>query len=301
MLRLMRRWALSDLALDRPVTIGMALCAVLLLGVIGLFSMPLSFLPTNTKPRLYVRVQIERTSPEVLEREVIRPLEEQVATVRDLERIQVGSGSWGVRLNLDFEPGTDIDARKLELRDRIERIRGDLPPFVNNVFIGAYTNFDDPMMEMQVSSGTDLSEDYYLIEERIVRKLERVSGVARVELDGVSPHELEVKVDLESVQRSGVDLADVSQAVRDARSGRSLGMLREVPLEVSAELGRTRLSVAEILQLNVGSIVELDRTAGAPVDVVVNGSLIARGEVVVIDDEYGVRITEIMGRVADSL
>lgn len=81
----------------------------------------------------------------------------------------------------------------------------------------------------------------------------------------------------------------------------SLGMLREVPLEVSAELGRTRLSVAEILQLNVGSIVELDRTAGAPVDVVVNGSLIARGEVVVIDDEYGVRITEIMGRVADSL
>ena len=227
MLRPMRRWALSDLALDRPVTVGMALCAVLLLGVIGLFSMPLSFLPTNTKPRLYVRADIEHTSPEVLEREVIRPIEEQVATVRDLERIQVGSGSWGVRVNLDFEPGTDIDARKLELRDRIERIRGDLPSLVNNVYIGAYTNFDDPMMEMQVSSGTDLSEDYYLIEERIVRKLERVPGVARVELDGVSPHELEVKVDLESVQKSGVDLADVSQAVRDARTGRSLGMLRD--------------------------------------------------------------------------
>lgn len=223
----MRRWALSDLALDRPVTVGMALCAVLLLGVIGLLSMPLSFLPSDTKPRLYVRVQIERTSPEVLEREVIRPIEEQVATVRDLERIQVGSGSWGVKVNLDFEPGTDIDARKLELRDRIERIRGDLPSFVNNIYIGAYTNFDDPMMEMQVSSGTDLSEDYYLIEERIVRKLERVPGVARVELDGVSPHELEVKVNLESVESSGVELADLSAAVRDARTGRSLGMLRD--------------------------------------------------------------------------
>ncbi len=227
MLAPMRRWALSDLALDRPVTIGMALCAVLLLGVIGLFSMPLSFLPSNTKPRLYVRVQIERTSPEVLEREVIRPIEDQVATVRDLERIQVGSGSWGVKVNLDFAPGTDIDARKLELRDRIERIRGDLPDFVNNVFIGSYTNFDDPMMEMQVSSGTDLSQDYYLIEEHIVRKLERISGVARVELDGVSPHELEVKVDLEAVEGSGVALGDLSQAVRDARGGRSLGMLRD--------------------------------------------------------------------------
>ncbi|MEM9200551.1 MAG: flagellar motor switch protein FliN [Actinomycetota bacterium] len=81
----------------------------------------------------------------------------------------------------------------------------------------------------------------------------------------------------------------------------TLGMLREVPLEVSAELGRARMSVSEILQLNVGSLVELDRTAGSPVDVVVNGSMIARGEVVVIDDEYGVRITEILARVGDSL
>lgn len=81
----------------------------------------------------------------------------------------------------------------------------------------------------------------------------------------------------------------------------SLGVLREVPLEVSAELGHTQLSVAEILQLTVGSVVELDRTAGAPVDVVVNGALIARGEVVVIEDEYGVRVTEIVGRIDDAI
>ena len=78
-------------------------------------------------------------------------------------------------------------------------------------------------------------------------------------------------------------------------------MLREVPLEVTAELGRTRLPVADILQLNVGSVVNLDRAAGSPVDLVVNGTLIAHGEVVVIDDEYGVRITEILGRVSDSI
>ncbi len=96
---------------------------------------------------------------------------------------------------------------------------------------------------------------------------------------------------------------DFDDPADDMESGGfiSLGMLREVPLEVSAELGRTRMSVAEILQLNVGSVVELDRAAGSPVDVVVNGSLIARGEVVVIDEEYGVRITEILGRVGDTL
>lgn len=81
----------------------------------------------------------------------------------------------------------------------------------------------------------------------------------------------------------------------------SLGMLRDVPLEVSAELGSTRMSVSDVLQLRVGSIIELDRAAGAPVDVIVNGASIAKGEVVVIDEEYGVRITDILGRVSDTI
>ncbi|MFQ5558026.1 MAG: flagellar motor switch protein FliN [Acidimicrobiales bacterium] len=110
---------------------------------------------------------------------------------------------------------------------------------------------------------------------------------------------------VEAVVQCGL-AAEVTTSSLDGTDGpagslMSLGMLRDVPLEVSAELGRTKLSVAEILQLAVGSIVELDRPVGSPVDVVVNGSLIGRGEVVVIDDEYGVRITEILARVEDSL
>ncbi|MEX1368906.1 MAG: efflux RND transporter permease subunit, partial [Nannocystaceae bacterium] len=171
----MRRWSLSDLALARPVTVGMLLVAVLVLGVIGATQMPLSFLPRGVSANAWVRVQIARTSPEVLERDVVRPLEEQIAGIRDLRRIQVGTGTWGVRLNLEFEPGTDLDARKLELRDRIERVRGDLPEFVQNIELGTRgDDSDDPVMEMRLSSGTDLGQDYYLIEEKVVRALERV-------------------------------------------------------------------------------------------------------------------------------
>jgi hydrophobic/amphiphilic exporter-1 (mainly G- bacteria), HAE1 family len=90
-----RRHGLSDLALARPVTIGMVLIAVVLLGVIGLAEMPLSFLPRDQTTRVFVRVDITRTSPEVLERELIRPLEESVAGLRGLQRVQVGSGAWG--------------------------------------------------------------------------------------------------------------------------------------------------------------------------------------------------------------
>lgn len=74
-----------------------------------------------------------------------------------------------------------------------------------------------------------------------------------------------------------------------------LSMLRGVEMRVTAELGRTRLPVSHLLDLGPGSVVELDRIAGTPVDVLVNGTVIAHGEVVVIDDEYGVRITEIVG------
>lgn len=78
-----------------------------------------------------------------------------------------------------------------------------------------------------------------------------------------------------------------------------LQALAEVEMAVTAELGRCRMPVAELLNLVPGAVVELDRTAGTPIDLLVNGTLIARGEVVVVDEEYGVRITEIVGTVED--
>jgi flagellar motor switch protein FliN/FliY len=89
---------------------------------------------------------------------------------------------------------------------------------------------------------------------------------------------------------AGVARREAPMAVR----GGGLDMLHDVEMEVSAELGRTRMSVRELLSLNPGAIVELDRAAGSPADLLVNGRLIARGEVVVIDENFGIRITEIV-------
>ncbi len=74
----------------------------------------------------------------------------------------------------------------------------------------------------------------------------------------------------------------------------NINMLMDVPMEVSVELGRTNLQVKEILNLGAGSIIELDRLAGEPVDLLINGRLVARGEVVVIDENFGVRVTSIV-------
>jgi flagellar motor switch protein FliN/FliY len=73
-----------------------------------------------------------------------------------------------------------------------------------------------------------------------------------------------------------------------------LERLREVPVELAVEIGRTQMTIGETLALGPGSIVTLNRLAGEPVDLLVNGTPIARGEVVVIDEEFGLRITEVV-------
>jgi flagellar motor switch protein FliN/FliY len=78
--------------------------------------------------------------------------------------------------------------------------------------------------------------------------------------------------------------------------GHGIELLMDVALEVSVELGRSHMSIGEILGLRTGSVIELDKLAGEPVDVSVNGTLIARGEVVVVDEKFGVRITEVVSK-----
>jgi flagellar motor switch protein FliN/FliY len=75
---------------------------------------------------------------------------------------------------------------------------------------------------------------------------------------------------------------------------RRLDVLLNVALGVSAELGRCSLRLGELLKLGSGAVVELDRRAGAPIDLFVNGKLIARGEIVAVDDRYGIRLTEVL-------
>jgi flagellar motor switch protein FliN/FliY len=77
-------------------------------------------------------------------------------------------------------------------------------------------------------------------------------------------------------------------------SSRRLDMLLDVPLEVNVELGRTRMTIQDLLTLGPGSVIELDKVAGEALDILVNGRLVARGEAVVVNDKFGIRITDIV-------
>lgn len=98
----------------------------------------------------------------------------------------------------------------------------------------------------------------------------------------------------ESIQPAS--FSEFDQVQVDNRSHRNLDMLLDIPLKVTVELGRTNRTVEDILDLSSGSIIELDKLAGEPVDILVNNKLIAQGEVVVIDENFGVRVTDIVSQ-----
>lgn len=77
----------------------------------------------------------------------------------------------------------------------------------------------------------------------------------------------------------------------------NMDVILDVPVTISLEIGRTKISIRNLLQLNQGSVVELDRLAGEPLDVMVNGTLIAHGEVVVVNEKYGIRLTDVISPV----
>ncbi len=99
----------------------------------------------------------------------------------------------------------------------------------------------------------------------------------------------------DNAQIPGEDLLQsLADQARGSAGERNIDMVLDIPLEVSVELGRNKMPISDLLRLGQGSVVELNKLAGEPLDVLVNGRLVARGEVVVMHDKFGVRLTDII-------
>jgi len=99
-----------------------------------------------------------------------------------------------------------------------------------------------------------------------------------------------------AAQPAAVEMPALSgeQPLDEGAESRNLDVVLDIPVTISMEIGRTKVPIRSLLQLNQGSVVELDRLAGEPLDVMVNGTLIAHGEVVVVNERYGIRFTDVV-------
>ncbi|QJT10010.1 flagellar motor switch protein FliN [Oceanidesulfovibrio marinus] len=138
------------------------------------------------------------------------------------------------------------------------------------------------------SPGSDVSEDEALADEW-----------AKALAEDESAQLSKKKTEQQSLsnQASTAQFKDLTEEAKSPRTDgtkHELDFILDIPLDVSAELGRTRLLINELLQLGQGSVVELNKLAGEPLEIYVNGKLVARGEAVVINEKFGVRLTDII-------
>ncbi len=123
-------------------------------------------------------------------------------------------------------------------------------------------------------------------------------GAAEAEADAEETSEADAGAGGDGDRRA--DYAKAAFQALEAEPGRgdgedvNLDLILDVPVTLSMEIGRTQISIRNLLQLNQGSVVELDRLAGEPMDVLVNGTLIAHGEVVVVNEKFGIRLTDVV-------
>ena len=160
----------------------------------------------------------------------------------------------------------------------------DPPSPLDAIFSGA-SQQPQPQQQPASPGGTPPAEDSI---EELLQQAQFEDPAAVAAYDEPGGHHKEGPADL-----SEFDFPNFQQVMRDAQVS-SIELLRDVDLNVKIELGRARMLVEDVLKLSEGSVVELDKLAGDPVDVFVNDRLVARGEVLVLNDNFCVRVNEIV-------
>jgi len=217
--------SLPRFAVRRPVTTGMLVLSTIVAGAISLGLISLDLFPSYERPVFQVTVPYPNASPAEVERRIVRPMEEGLGTVRHLESLRSTASQNRARIELEFKPGTNMDMAALEVRERVEVIRRDLPSDVERVDLRRFSSDDQPVLRGAIywdGDGSLLSE---LVERRIEPALLQISGVAAVEFSGIQDREVTIDLDQDRMRSAGVTLQQINQALARGNQDYSAGEL----------------------------------------------------------------------------
>ena len=221
---------LPELAIRRHVTMLMILVSIVVLGGISLTRLPLAFMPDFEEPEVMVRVRYPGSAPEQVEYMITRPIEDAMGSLDGLKLIWSRSEDWGAIIRLEFEWDSNIHLAKVEIWEKLDRIRGDLPEDIQEISVmddWADKDAEDPILEGRLSFKDTPKNAYDIVERRVVRPLQRVPGVAQVKLEGITPREVRVNLHLASLDAHNISIRDVRRLIDANNFDQSLGKLTD--------------------------------------------------------------------------
>ena len=216
---------LPRFSLRYPVTAGMVIVSIVVLGAISAPRLPLAFLPEVDFPSLQISIPYPNALPAQVEEEIARPAEEALATLSRVRRIETQCSSNSAEITVQFDWGEDIAPLRVEAREKLDRIRDQLPADVDRIQINSFRSSDIPVLECRLSASRDLSRDYELLNRHVADPLRRVPGVAKVELYGVERPEVRIDLRLADLERHGIDVQTLLGRLEAANHTVSAGEL----------------------------------------------------------------------------
>ena len=220
---------ISDFSVERPVTIVMITLLVLFIGFISLTELPIDLLPELDLPFAVVMTNYSEAGPEQIESTVTRPIEESLATIDNVSNIiSISSPDRSLAI-VEFEWGTDLDFATLDMRENVSLIEDMLPDEADSPQVIRFDPTQMPIMRIGMASegDLDLQELKSLAEDVYEPSLERIPGVASVDISGGLEREIQVNVNQERMLGYGLSLEEIGAAIRQANIDLSGGTVEE--------------------------------------------------------------------------
>jgi len=255
---------LAELSLKRPVTIIMVFVSMTVIGLVAAFRLPLELVPDFQAPFLDITLPYPGSTPAEVERTITRPVEDALATLTGVQRITSQSTADSAQISLGLKFGQDTSLKTIEALGKIDAIRKDLPDDLPRFYVQKFSTGSIPVLVFVISADRDLTGAYELLNSKLKRPLERVRGVAQVELFGASPREVRIDVSSDRLNAAGVSLSELYQRLSAANFSASAGLVTDgstryqvQPVGEWRSIGEIRNLVLDASGTKLGDIAEV--------------------------------------------
>ncbi|WP_342315329.1 efflux RND transporter permease subunit [Lysobacter sp. FW306-1B-D06B] len=256
---------IAELSIKRPVTAIMFFVSLFVIGLIAAIRLPLEAFPEVSPPFIFVQVPYTGSTPEEVERTLLRPVEEALSTMTGIKRMDANARADGAEIFMQFSDwNRDVAIAASEARERIDAIRDDLPEDLQRYNVFKFSTTDEPVLRVRLASKSDLTGSYDMIEREFKRRIERIPGVARVDVTGAAPNEVEIAIDPDRLTAHNLSLNELNERLKAVNFSISAGQiddggrrLRVQPVGEIADLQQLRDLVINNAGVRLGDIAQV--------------------------------------------
>lgn len=218
---------LTETSLRRPVTTLMVFACFVVIGLISAKLLPLEYFPDMEFPGIWINIPYPGSTPEEVERQITKPAEEVLGTISGIKRMNSTSSESGANIELRFNWGEDTAIKAVEVKEKLDGIRNQLPRDVERIYVNQWSAADIPMFQVRISSNRDLSNAYDMLNRNLKRRLERMVGVSKVDLYGVEKKEIRLELLADRLAAHRVDLNRLAETLRRSNFSVTAGRITD--------------------------------------------------------------------------